>query len=167
MGVPDDAGAIPAGGCDEVAGGVPGDSGHFAGVVGEGGDFLCGVGVPDDAGAIPAGGCDEVTVGLPCDSGHCAGVAGVETRFYAGGNAANWGVPRRSWVGSIVPVGVSGCAVMKSGLIEGGLGEVGAGQIGVGEGGSAQRGIGEIRFGQIEGIIGGAEEVPVVQVGAR
>ena len=56
---------------------------------------------------------------------------------------------------------------MKSGLVEGGIGEVGARQIGVGEGGSAQRGIGEICLGQVERIIGGAEEIPVVQAGAR
>ena len=56
---------------------------------------------------------------------------------------------------------------MKSGLVEGGLGEMGARQIGVGEGCSAQRGSGEICLGQVEGIIGGAEEIPIVQVGTR
>ena len=47
--VPDDAGTAPAGGGDEVFGGVPGDPGHFIGVAGEGGAFLACVGVPDDA----------------------------------------------------------------------------------------------------------------------
>ena len=37
----------------------------------------------------------------------------------------------------------------------------------MGERGSAQRGSGEIRLGQVEGTIRGAEEIPIVQVGAR
>ena len=77
------------------------------------------------------------------------------------------GVPRCPWMGGVVPVSASGCAVMKSGLIESGLGEMGSCQSGVGEGGSAQRGIGEIGLGQVEEVIGGAEEIPIVQVGAR
>ena len=56
---------------------------------------------------------------------------------------------------------------MKSGLIEDSVGEMGARQIGVGEGCSAQRGSGEIGLGQVEGIVGGAEEIPIVQVSAR
>ena len=91
-----------------------------------------------------------------------------EWRYLLAGNFMNGGrLPSGSWKVSILPVGVSGRAVVEGRLVEGGVGEVGARQSGVGEGGPAQRGIDEICLGQVEEVIGGAEEIPIVQTGAR